>query len=197
MNPKSLVLLVEEKTGVPSVGPVPLPSLSDVCYEPARQPLVSLRARGRYDGSKPLGTEPRPTGSVGKRCDNCRLWAEREEKCLILGREHQVPAGAVCGYHVGGEPQLYVTALSGEGSLTPEQAGLLLPGQIPQRGTTCDSCAYYTAMSDDSGTCRATADPSEPRCATRVDALGCCARWRAKVDPELPAAPPDDANAGR
>jgi hypothetical protein len=47
-------------------------------------------------------------------------------------------------------------------------------------------------MSDADGTCRAVSDPTEPRCPARVDALGCCARWRAKDDVELPKAPSPD-----
>lgn len=173
MDPRKLVVLVEDRTGRPSSGPVPLPKPSDVLYEPSSQPLTALRARGPFDGSKPIGSPPRVTGSTGKRCDNCRLWAEREDRCLLMGRGVEVKAAQVCGYHVAGDPQLYVTALSGEGKVTPEMAGLL--GESP-RGTTCDSCVYYTPQTNDEGSCRAVA--GDNGLAARVDALGCCARWR-------------------
>ena len=182
---KKLLVLVEDRTGRPSAGPVPLPTKSDVLYEPSTQPLVSLRARAPYDGTRPLGTPTRPTGSVGKRCDNCRLWAEREERCLLMGRDVEVLASNVCGYHVAGDPQLYVTALSGEGTLAPELAGLI---EAPSRGTTCDGCSYYDPRGADVGLCRAVA--GDDGRAARVDALGCCARWRAKADVELPKQPP-------
>lgn len=185
LDPDKLVVFVEEKTGEPSCGPVPLPTPSDVCYEPCHQPLVSLKARAPFNGTKPLGTKPRVTGSVGKRCDNCRLFAEREDRCLIIGREVVVLPNYVCSYHVDGEPQLYVTALSGTPYLTAELAGLLT--EPPPRGTTCDACTYYEPQTDDGGTCRAVATPDGEL--AQVDALGCCARWRPKDDPELPSAP--------
>lgn len=183
-DPRQLVILVAEESGVESVGPVPLPSLSDVLYEPAARPAVS--PRGRYAGTRPTGRRSVALALVGKRCDNCRLYAEREERCCILGRDVEVKPDMVCGYHVAGDPQLYVTSLSGEGSLTPELAGLITG---PSNGTSCDSCRYYDARTDDEGMCCATA--SDDGSLSSVDALGCCARWRAKPDPELPITPPE------
>lgn len=178
-----LRVLVEDETEVPSVGLVPLPTLSDVLYEPAAIPPVS--PRGAYSGSKPTGRKKHVLAIVGKRCDNCRLWAEREERCCILGRNIAVPSDMVCGYHVAGDPQVYVTSLSGEGTLTPEQAGLIA---APLNGTTCDACRYYTPSTDERGTCRATT--AEDGSAAWVDAAGCCARWRSKPDADLPSVPP-------
>lgn len=186
VRPEQLVVLVEGVTGRPSVGPVPLPTPSDVLYEPPAEPLVALRARAPHDGTKPSGRTPRATGSTGKRCDNCRLWAEREDRCCLMGRDVPVEANMVCGYHVAGDPQLYVTSLSGEGRLDPELAGLM---RAPDQGTKCENCTYYEPLgSDDDGYCRAVAN-AETGCPANVEALGCCSRWRAKQDAEVPAAP--------
>jgi hypothetical protein len=177
-----LCVFVEDETEIPSVGKVPLPTLSDVLYEPAIIPPVS--PRGAYSGSKPTGRPRHVLALVGKRCDNCRLFAERENKCCIMGRQWDVTSDMVCGYHVGGDPQLYVTSLSGEGTLTPEQAGLM---HAPLNGTTCDECRYYCASTDERGTCGAVT--AEDGSTAWVDRAGCCARWRTKNDPDLPTVP--------
>lgn len=178
-----LRVLIEDETEVPSVGLVPLPTLSDVLYEPAAIPAVS--PRGRYAGSRPTGRRSAALALVGKRCDNCRLYAEREERCCILGRADVITSDMVCGYHVAGDPQLYVTSLSGEGSLTPELAGLMV---APLNGTTCDACRFYCASTDARGTCRATT--ADDGGSAWVDAAGCCGRYRAKPDADLPKVPP-------
>lgn len=163
MDARKLVVLVEEKTGVPSVGPVALPTLSDVLYEPPGE----------------LG---------GKRCANCRLWAERDERCTIIDQLVPVTYDMVCGYHVDGEPQMYATALTGTAKLSAELAGLQC---APPRGTSCSGCRYYEALDANLGVCRAVA--SERGGCARVDALGCCSRWRAPVPilapPQVEGAP--------
>lgn len=147
VDPKKLVVLVEDRMGRPSAGPVPLPSPSDVVYEPA------------------------VFKSIGKNCGNCRLWAEMDERCLLFPRDVPVNANMVCGYHVDGDPQLYVTALSGTGTTDPKLAGLIT---APQGGTSCGRCRYYNPQTEAEGACRAVQKAGQP---AKVEARGCCSRW--------------------
>lgn len=155
VDPKKLAVLVEDRSGRVGAGPVPLPSPSDVLYEPEQ------------------------FNQYGKSCGNCRLWAELDERCLILPPDVPVNANMVCGYHVPGEPQLYLTALSGQGSVDPGLAGLIVG---PQGGTSCGRCRYYVATTEADGRCRAVQKAGQM---APVQARGCCSRWApSEVPPE-------------
>ncbi len=151
VRPDQLAILVEGKTGLP-VGPVPLPRPSDVLYCPPNA-----------DGTR-------------KKCGNCALWAESDEKCLLMGTEVSVTGDMVCGYHVNGEPQLYVSTLGGKAMVTPELAGLIRTND--GAGTSCDMCQYYDPRTDKDGLCKAVYDQGKP---AKVQPLGCCARWVREV----------------
>jgi hypothetical protein len=146
MNIKKLAILVEGKTGLP-VGPIQLPRPSDVLY-----------------------CHPNPDGQR-KTCGNCGLWAEMDNRCLLMGTEVEVTSDMVCGYHVDGEPVLYATTLGGQKMVEPELAGLI---RAPEGGTSCDRCRYYDPRTDDTGLCRGVYVEGKP---APVEARGCCARW--------------------
>jgi len=153
MDPKKLAVLVEDRSGQPSAGPVPLPVPSDVLYEPA------------------------VLGKRGKLCANCGLWAEQDSRCLLMGPDVEVLGTMVCGYHVPGEPQLYASALGWQTMVDPSLAGLI---KAPDGGTACFQCKNYQGLTDDSGRCRAVQFGGKP---APVDALGCCSRWAQGDEP--------------
>lgn len=146
MDVKKLAILVEGKTGL-AVGPVPLPRPSDVLY-----------CGPNRDGTR-------------KQCANCGLWAEMDERCLLMGTEIEVRGTMVCGYHANGTPVLYATTLGGQVMVEPTTAGLI---EGPEGGTSCDRCRYYDPRTDQGGFCRAVNVDGRP---APVQALGCCARW--------------------
>jgi hypothetical protein len=149
---RKLAILVEGKTGL-SVGPIQLPRPSDVLY-----------AHPNKDGTR-------------KQCANCALWAEMDNRCLLMGAEIEVQSDQVCGYHVNGDPVLYVTTLGGFKLVEPDLAGLML---APEGGTSCDRCRYYDPRTDDAGLCRGVFSEGKP---APVEALGCCARWVQRETP--------------
>ena len=152
---KKLVVLVEDKTGVPCEGPVACPTLADVCYEPAG-------------------------GALGKTCANCGLFAERDLRCLLFGPEVEVTPAMICNRHAQGESAYYRSTLSNQVLADPELSGLKL---APVGGMKCGNCEHYTPYDDVTGDCRATRSGDDIQGPACVEERGRCSRWRPGYDP--------------
>jgi hypothetical protein len=117
---------------------------------------------------------PNPDGSR-KLCKNCYIWVKNTERCVIHASDKKIAAGAVCSYHVYGKP---ITSETAKGFKNVEPVDPSLSGLMTvDGGTSCDVCKFYIEESDDTGTCKAVADPKDQEKDAGVDALGCCSRW--------------------
>lgn len=118
-----------------------------------------------------LYAPPNPDGTP-KACVNCFLWVSGESRCVIHERHVEVPASAVCGYHVFGFPMQRWINIPGLAPVDPALSGLEDTGD----GTICGTCRFYKPLADGNGLCRAVAaaDGHPPQ---EVQEYGCCARW--------------------
>lgn len=118
-----------------------------------------------------LYAKPNPDGSR-KLCQNCFMWSWQDRRCSIHAPDLEVPAAAVCGYHVFGDPAPARPEIPNLDPVDPKLSGFI----VTQIGTSCDICVYYEPTSATKGLCHGVAKkdgkPPQP-----VQALGCCARW--------------------
>lgn len=118
----------------------------------------------------------------GRKCSNCFMWVSGNSTCVIHEDDVTIPGSAVCGYHVPGEPMETANEFQRHESIQrvdPEASGL--ESDIPEEGTMCGNCKFYTPTEKDKmkGYCGVvTKDNSDtPLYKARVEFYGCCTRW--------------------
>jgi hypothetical protein len=128
----------------------------------------------RLHRSDALYAPPNADGSR-KMCANCFMYAAPKSECEIHAPDVVITHDMVCGYHVKGNPQNAAPTRLGIQTLDPELTGLV---QVPG-GTGCNTCHFYYAHGSDSGVCQALYEDEPPHGHVVVQALGCCAAWKA------------------
>jgi len=120
-----------------------------------------------------LYNRPNPDGSR-KQCLNCAIWVEKQKLCTIHGKDLKVSAQTICGYHFFGKPfQVWPEFADNIQYVKPKFSGLeRVPG-----GTSCNLCKWYESKSDIDGLCNAVNPSVTLQGPTKVEAMGCCARW--------------------
>lgn len=99
------------------------------------------------------------------------MWVSGENKCVIHAKSVTVKGDMICGYHVPGVPMKVWMDHPGIEPVDPKTSGL----ETVVGGTSCDTCKYYEAQTEDRGNCWAVSRNGKPP--VQVQALGCCARW--------------------
>lgn len=119
---------------------------------------------------------------MGRKCWNCFMWASEEERCTIHPKDLEIHGWDVCGYHVPGNPLKKLSDLPNHESIQPvdpEVSGL--EHQIPETGTMCGNCRFYTPSETkpQHGFCASVAKQNDklPLYQAKVAYYGCCTRW--------------------
>lgn len=124
---------------------------------------------------------PNPDGSQ-KKCGNCYMFVQEDQRCVIHEPSIRITAGFVCGYHLFGEP------ISPEGAgyisvlpISPELSGLADLTALD--GSSCSTCRFYESKGKTKGLCHGLANADNGKPPQDVQSLGCCARW--EINPTL------------
>lgn len=113
-----------------------------------------------------LYAKPNPDGSR-KKCENCFMWVQGKDQCMIHKEAEHVTEHHVCGYHVYGTP-MKEWKDQGIAHMEPKESGLVLT----EDGSSCDLCKWY-----EHDKCYAVAGRDNSTGPVPVDDLGCCSRW--------------------
>lgn len=122
-----------------------------------------------------LYVTPRPD-RARRICGNCTFWSSEDWRCEVHAANVRILSRDVCGYWVGGTPQLRRKKRTRLEPVSPKYSGLMLA----PFGTACDNCRWYEGRRgrDGRGRCMAARDEKDLQ-GPRVAARGCCARWEA------------------
>ena len=146
-----------------------------------RFPVVNLGRRPRMgtEGNAPL---PMPNGALyrhpnpdgtRKRCGNCVMFIESEDRCFIHPPDLEVAGDMWCGYHIFGKPMAGSTLREGMQAVTPDISGLRRVGA----GAACAGCQFYKDQGTGTGLCYGVSRPDDRQPPAPVELLGNCARY--------------------
>lgn len=117
-----------------------------------------------------LYKHPNPDGSR-KRCGNCVMFMEAENRCAIHPQDLKITESMWCGYHIFGPPS--GKPHPGVMPVTPDISGLIEVGA----GAVCSGCRFYDDKGAGNGLCWGVSRPDDRRPPAPVETLGNCARY--------------------